>query len=819
MRKSILFLLALSVATTTWSQSPGTLTVEKIMRDPKWIGASPSSPDWSSDSKYLLFSWNPENAASDSLYYITPTSLIPQKTSYAFRESILDESDLNFNSKRTHYVYTSLGDIYLVDVKTSQSRRVTQTVEYESSPVFSFNDNKVVYNRGLNLYAWDIASGTTVQLTNFQSGLAAPSVPAGGGFQRGGGGGGQGGGGGFRGPGRTAAAGNTPEKWLVDEALANSLVLRERKEKRDLTDSARKRLPREKTLRNINIEDRSLFGASVSADGRFVAYRLIKQATGGKNTIVPNYVTESGYTEDIPGRTKVGAPQSSQEFFVFDTMKDTVFSVKTDSIPGIRDIPEYVKDYPAVYAEKSKRAAVRPVNFTGASWSPAGGNAVVEMRSQDNKDRWIMLLDGATGQLSVLDRQHDEAWIGGPGTGGFGGGSTGWIDANTFWFQSEATGYSHLYTINVQTKEKKALTSGKYEVQRATLSKDKKFFYITTNEVHPGEQHFYRLPIAGGKAERITTLTGANQVSMSPDEKWIAVLYSYSNKPWELYLQENKPGGKLQQVTKLGQSDEFKAYAWKDPEVVTFKARDGADVYARLYRPAKADPAKPAVIFVHGAGYLQNAHKWWSSYFREYMFNNMLADNGYTVLDMDYRGSAGYGRDWRTGIYRFMGGKDLSDHVDGAKYLVDKLGVNPQHIGLYGGSYGGFITLMAMFNEPEVFAAGGALRSVTDWAHYNHGYTSNILNEPINDSIAYYRSSPINFAKGLKGHLLMCHGMVDVNVNFQDIIRLSQKLIELGKDNWELAVFPVEDHGFVEASSWTDEYKRIYKLFETYLKK
>jgi dipeptidyl aminopeptidase/acylaminoacyl peptidase len=200
------------------------------------------------------------------------------------------------------------------------------------------------------------------------------------------------------------------------------------------------------------------------------------------------------------------------------------------------------------------------------------------------------------------------------------------------------------------------------------------------------------------------------------------------------------------------------------------------------------------------------------------MFNNLLADAGYTVLDMDYRGSAGYGRDWRTGIYRHMGGKDLTDHVDGAKYLVEKLGVNPANIGLYGGSYGGFITLMALFTQADIFKSGAALRSVTDWAHYNDSYTSNILNDPYTDSIAYKKSSPIYYAEGLKGDLLMCHGMIDVNVHFQDIIRLTQRLIELGKDNWELAVYPLEDHGFVEPSSWTDEYKRVFKLFERTLK-
>jgi dipeptidyl aminopeptidase/acylaminoacyl peptidase len=201
------------------------------------------------------------------------------------------------------------------------------------------------------------------------------------------------------------------------------------------------------------------------------------------------------------------------------------------------------------------------------------------------------------------------------------------------------------------------------------------------------------------------------------------------------------------------------------------------------------------------------------------MFHNLLADKGYTVLDMDYRASAGYGRDWRTGIYQFMGGKDLTDNVDGAAWLVKEHGIDPKRIGIYGGSYGGFITLMGMFTTPDVFAAGAALRPVTDWAHYNHGYTSNILNTPVLDSVAYAKSSPIYYAEGLKGALLMCHGMVDVNVHFQDVVRLSQRLIELGKNNWELAVYPVEDHGFVEPSSWTDEYKRILKLFEENLNK
>jgi len=201
------------------------------------------------------------------------------------------------------------------------------------------------------------------------------------------------------------------------------------------------------------------------------------------------------------------------------------------------------------------------------------------------------------------------------------------------------------------------------------------------------------------------------------------------------------------------------------------------------------------------------------------MFHHILASKGYVVLDPDYRASAGYGRDWRTAIYQWMGGHDLNDVVDGAAYLVKSQKVSASRIGVYGGSYGGFITLMALFTSPDTFAAGAALRPVTDWTHYNHGYTSNILNEPQTDAEAYRKSSPIYFAEGLKAPLLIAHGMVDTNVHFQDSVRLVQRLIELRKENWEIAPYPVEDHGFVEATSWADEYKRILKLFETNLKK
>ncbi|MBX3256121.1 MAG: S9 family peptidase [Chitinophagaceae bacterium] len=787
-RLLLLLCILLSINIVSAQQQLAPLTVEKIMRDPGWIGTSPSEPHWSHDGKILYFNWNPDQFPADSLYRYTISAGAVAKVETSSKNSILYADELVYNRAGTAYVYARQGDVFWADVKGGITKQVTETAAAESNPVFAFGDSCVVYQRDLNLYAWNIRTGVTKQLSNFLEG-AAPAADK-------------------------KLKGNTQEEWLKKDQLEWLRVLKERKDKKAVADLYEKRAAVKSSPREIYTGDRALRNVRVSPDGRYITYNLHTSATNAKHTVIPDYVTESGFTEDIQGRTKVGAPLGYSEFFIFDRQKDTVIPVKMDSLPGIRDLPDYVKDYPLLQEQKKKFNPARHVTVAVPVWSASGRHVVLDIKSVDNKDRWLMKLDPASGKLSLLDRQRDEAWISGPGLY-----NKGWIDENTCWFQSEASGYSHLYSINVETNQKKSLTAGNYEVQKAVLSKNKKCFYISTNQPHPGERHFYRLCIADGKTEKLTGLTGANDVILSPDEKQIAILYSYSNKPWELYLQEAKVGALPRQLTFKAQSEAFRSYPWREPEIVTVQARDGKQVYARLYKPADPHPAKPAVIFVHGAGYLQNAHKWWSSYFREYMFHNLLADNGYFVLDMDYRASAGYGRDWRTGIYRFMGGKDLTDNIDGAAYLVKTCGVDPKRIGIYGGSYGGFITLMALFTSPGTFAAGAALRPVTDWAHYNQGYTSNILNIPSEDSIAYRKSSPLYYAEGLQDELLICHGVVDVNVHFQDVMRLNQRLIESGKNNWEVAMYPVEDHGFVEPSSWTDEYKRILKLFERVLKK
>jgi dipeptidyl aminopeptidase/acylaminoacyl peptidase len=780
MKKTILLLVSIFTFCQVQSQTLAPLTVEKIMRDPaQWIGNSPNNPFWSEDSKTVYFYWNPTKAKGDSLYKVTGTDRTPVKVSPQERRSLPSRSG-DYSRDFSKKLFTNAGYLYVLDCKTNQSRRLMPA---EGNASFSGDTQKVVYSRNSNLYSYDLNTGEIITLSNFIVGSKKSEIKAG-----------------------------EQEKWLKNDQLAMFDILKERKAKRDEAEKIAK-ADKPKTPKEIYTDEKVVMNQQLSPSGRYLTYYLMTAAKGSKTTIVPSYVTESGFTEDIAARTKVGAAQNTIETFIYDTQRDSVYQVITKDITGIADEPDYIKDYAKKDSTKRKPTP-RKVAVLGPYWSDDGQNAVCVVRSYDNKDRWIMTLNPATGKLKLLDRQRDEAWIAGPGIGfSLGGGTLGWIDSQTFYYQSEADGYSHLYTVNVTTGVKKQLTQGRFEVQSVVLSKNKQFFYITTNEVHPGEQHLYKMSVNGGERLQLTSATGGHDVTLSPDETKIIDRYSYMNKPWELFLQETTPNAKVEVLTN-STSDEFKSYPWRAPEIITFKASDGTTIYARLYTPTKKNKNKKAVIFVHGAGYLQNAHRWWSQYSREYMFHNLLTDRGYTVLDIDYRASAGYGRDVRTGIYRFMGGKDLSDNTDGAKYLIEKQGIDPARIGIYGGSYGGFMTLMALFTTPDVFKAGAALRPVTDWAAYNHPYTANILNEPQTDSLAYRKSSPIYHAAGLKNHLLICHGMVDVNVHYQDAVRLAQRLIELQKNNWEMASYPMEDHGFVEATSWMDEYKRILKLFE-----
>jgi dipeptidyl aminopeptidase/acylaminoacyl peptidase len=769
------------------------LTIEQIMQTPaRWVGTAPTALRWSADSRQVYFRWNPEQNQRDSLYAVDFASNASPHKVAARTAAALPGADAMFDLARQHQVYTRAGDLFLHDLKTDATRRLTLTVELEMQPAFVGAGPVVSFRRENNLFTFDPRTGQLTQLTDLRAGSApAPTTPA---DQRGG---------------------------LQRQQVQLFDVLRRREAVRTTSKAYDKRVAASQphAPKAVYIGEQQVEELRLSPDGRFVTYRLALPPAGAERVAqVPAFVTGSGYTEDLSTRSKVGDRQTAYALGIYDRQRDSAYFFNPKDLPGRFDVPAYRKEYPA---PKDTARAARALLPFGPFWSPDGHYALLALRALDNKDRWLGLLDATTGRLvRVLDRQHDDAWIGGPGIEDQDSEENlGWLDNHIVWFHSEVTGYSHLQTADAATGTVRALTSGPFEVQQAMPPRPgAKWWYVVTNESDAGEKHLWRFPRAGGPRERITTGRGAYEVTIAPDGQRAAARFSTANRPWEVVTFELKPAAKAR-VRTHSTTTAWEAYPWREPEVVTLTARDGVPVRARLYRPAAGAANGAAVVFVHGAGYLQNAHHWWSHYFREYQFHNLLADQGYTVLDVDYRGSAGYGRDFRTGIYRHMGGKDLSDEVDAARWLVAQHGVDARRIGMYGGSYGGFMTLMALFTEPDVFACGAALRSVTDWAHYNHGYTSNILNLPHTDSLAYRRSSPIYFAENLRKPLLICHGMVDTNVHFQDVVRLSQRLIELHKPDWELSVYPVEDHAFTEPDSWTDEYARILKLFEGNLRK
>ncbi len=810
-----------------------TLTVDSIMRSTALVGTSPSNIRWSKDSSKVYFSWQKAGEERAATFVVNRDGSGLRQLSTEEAAALDLPPTGRPDQARRRLLTTESDDIVMYETATGARRQVTRTSAAETNPRWTRHDTAVTFQRDGNLYLISLeagpepAPGQLVQLTDIVSSEAGAAGPPAGG--RGGAAGARGGG-----AGRAGGQGATGElteaqRLLREEELKLIEYLRRQAGQREQGrgggrggrgGDAAGQGPAQAPIARLTLSElQSATDLQLSADGRYVWISVTERpAQTARTQDTPTYVTESSYPEMIPSRANVGDVQPVRTLAILDVRENRHVWADASAFAGV----EYT-------AKPDVTPAPRILNWGTPDSSEDGAHTVIALRAADNKDRWFVKVDPATGVATVLDGQRDDAWIRelgvGGGGGGFGGGAgITWLpDHKRFLFLSEKTGYLHLYSLDVTAAQPQAtvLTSGNWEVTSAGLSADRRRVFLTTNEVHPGERHFYTMPVDGGARTKVTTMTGANAVTLSPDEQAIALVHSYSTTPPELHLMAFTAGATATQVTTTP-SDEWRRFKWIDPKVITYKARDGQDVYARLFTPemigAKRDPRRPAVVFVHGAGYLQNAHKYWSTYYREYMFHNLLASRGYVVLDPDFRASSGYGRDWRTGIYRHMGGKDLEDVVDGAKFLVATEKVDAGRIGVYGGSYGGFITLMAMFTTPDVFKAGAALRPVTDWAHYNHGYTSNILNTPVNDPEAYRKSSPIYFAEGLKGRLLVLHGMVDTNVFFQDSVRLAQRLIELRKENWELMGYPVENHAFTEETSWADEYKRILKLFEEELR-
>ncbi len=778
------------------------LDLETIMANPDWIGQAVEKPYWSVDGRQVYYSLKRDGSPVRDLYRVDPAT--GQGTRLDAVAVAQAEGPAVFDRAHRQAAFILHGDVFLRDVTSGKRVQVTRTPQAESAPRFSADGRALQYRDGNDWYSYDIAGAVSapVAVLKFADDPQDKKPDA-----------------------------------LGEKQLEIFSTLREIKaDKQSLRDQ-------DKTLAAADpgrapqpfwLGDKiKLLDAELSPDGRWLLLvTAAKDHAEGKAPQVTHYVTDSGYAEQQDARVYVGrndpAPQS---LLLLDLSTRATYPLATDRLPGIKDDPLHdlrAKTSAALQkagktdqAKALKTPDVRPVTVAdseggkGIAWSDDGRNVAVQLRAIDNKDRWIASVDFATHVLVNQQRLTDPAWI------NWNFNDFGWLrDSHTLWYLSEQSGYSQLYTQSLGGKAT-ALTSGKFEVSRPQLSADGQWFYLRGNQVAPYSYDVYRVSSTGGPLSRVTNYQGTDDFKLSPDGTRLAVLHSSPYVLAQLAVQPSA-GGTPRELTNTMQPA-FTAHAWIAPQIVPVPSSHGAGtIWAKYYGPTAetvaAGTSRPAVIFVHGAGYLQNVTLSWSNYFREQMFHNLLVQQGYVVLDMDYRASAGYGRAWRTAIYRQMGHPELEDLLDGKAWLVKHQHVDPQRVGIYGGSYGGFMTEMALLRAPGEFAAGAALRPVSDWRLYNHEYTSNILNDPQLDPEAYATSSPITYADQLRDPLLIEHGLIDDNVLTEDSIRLYQRFIELHKKNFWMSLYPLERHGFVHADSWYDEYRRIDELFETHVK-
>ena len=786
-RLPIAALLATSLLSAPlFAQTP--LTLDQVMADPDWIGPPVEQAWWSWDGRQVQYLLKREGATIRDTYRQPVDGGAVQKVDGAARAE-LDGMNPAFDTQRTRMAFVRNGDVFVRDLRNGALTQVTRTDAAEALPQWS-RDGNLVFRVGNDWYQWRAGAGVSQAAV-----VKAEKDPG---------------------------AAPKPDD-LRERQFEMIRTLKDDKARRDAArvqdQQWRSADPTRAPVPVYLGADVSIVDSAMSPDGRWMlVVTTARGADEGQAGKMPKYVTESGYEEFEDVRTRVGrnAPLP-QKLWLVDIGASKATEVKYDTLPGIADDPlaalrKAAKKDP-LEGNRDVQVLTSGDNSGAPSirWTDDGRSVAVAIRAIDNKDRWIASVDLASAKLQPRHRLTDPAWI------NWSFNDFGWTPDGQLWLLSEQSGYSHLYLGD--GNKPRALTSGEWEVSAPQLSRDGTTFYFLCNRKWPGDYEVCAVPRSGGEVRELTDLGGVEDFSLSPDGQQLLVRHSRAYLPPQLSVLPANVGTP-KQITDT-RREAFKARDWMLPEYVQVPSRHGAGkVWGKYYGPKKPEAGKkyPIVMFVHGAGYLQNVDDRWPDYFREQMFHNLLVEKGYIVLDLDYRGSEGYGRDWRTAIYRNMGHPELEDYLDGLDWLAANKQGDKERAGIYGGSYGGFMTFMALFRSPGTFKAGAALRPVTDWSQYNHEYTSNILNTPELDPEAYRVSSPMHYADGLQDHLLIAHGMIDDNVFFKDSVMLTQRLIELRKDKWEIAPYPLERHSFAHPDAWYDEYRRILELFERTLK-
>jgi dipeptidyl-peptidase-4 len=455
------------------------------------------------------------------------------------------------------------------------------------------------------------------------------------------------------------------------------------------------------------------------------------------------------------------------------------------------------------------------------NWLPDGKTLAIQRESRDQRRLDLLFADVDTGQTRVILTETSDTWIELHDELSF------LKESREFVWASSRDGFQHLYLYDYSGRLVRRLTAGPWNVDdfrgRAikAIDEQQRRIYFSATEKSPVERQLYSTPLDTdnpAKIERISEEPGLHGIAMSPDARIYVDNFNSVSQPPQVslhgadgklitYLLENSLNEQHPDAPYLADNS--------TPEFGVLTAADGQALHYRLFKPSRFDPAKryPAIVDVYGGPGVQRVTNSWAGS----SFTQILTRAGYVVFQLDNRGSAFRGTAFQAPIHDKLGEVEVADQVLGARWLGSQAFVDPARIGVWGWSYGGYMTLMLMFKAPEVFRAGVAGAPVTDWALYDTHYTERYLDKPQDNAAGYTASSVLPYAKDLKGKLLVMHGMSDDNVLFLHSTKLFRKLQDMGKP-FEVMVYPGAKHGLVRQHDGRHAYTTIKRFFDESLR-
>jgi dipeptidyl-peptidase 4 len=370
-------------------------------------------------------------------------------------------------------------------------------------------------------------------------------------------------------------------------------------------------------------------------------------------------------------------------------------------------------------------------------------------------------------------------------------------DGKHFLWASERDGFKHLYLYQTDGKLVRQVTKGNWEIFDF-LGLDEKGgkLYYTSSEVSPLEKHFYSIGIDGQAKTRLSAPAGVNTVDLSKDFKYYLLYNTSTQSPLQVslaQLPENKTIKALEKNEEVQKY--FKQYQLPQREFFTCPAPDGTPLNGYLLKPANFDPTRkyPVLMHVYGGPGSQQVRNEWSGDYND-LWHAMLTQAGYVVACVDNRGTGGRGEAFKKTTYAQLGKYESQDQIAAAKYLAKLPYVDKNRVGIWGWSYGGYLSSLSLFLGGDVFKMGIAVAPVTSWRFYDTIYTERYLKRPQDNAAGYDQYAPLTHAARLRGHFLLIHGTGDDNVHVQNTYALQEALIAADKQ-FSSFLYPDRNHG------------------------